>query len=302
MQVTLASCTGLPEGDGDEAGLVEALRVHGLPARWQPWGDEVSADTLVVLRATWDYPDRPEEFHRWCASVPHLANDHEVVRYNLDKSYLVALAAAGVPVIPTRLVPPGEQLTPALAALDELSGDPGTADGEIVIKPAVGAGSRGAGRFTAAQADEALAHLRSLHAAGSVALVQPYQTTVDEHGETALVFFAGRYSHAFTKGPMLQGGAVDTDDLYLQEKLSAATPDEATRAVAGQALAATARELGIQVSDLLYARVDVVRGANGPLVLEVELTEPSLGFAFGGAPALERFAQAIADRAKAALS
>ncbi|WP_305789848.1 ATP-grasp domain-containing protein [Symbioplanes lichenis] len=295
----LASCAGLPEGDGDEAGLVEALRVHGLPARWQPWGDEMSTDTLVVLRATWDYPDRLDEFHRWCASVPHLANGSEVVRHNRDKSYLVSLAAAGVPVIPTRLVPPGEQLAPALAALDELTGRTDTAEGEIVIKPAVGAGSRGAGRFTAAQSDEAHAHLRRLHAAGSVALVQPYQRTVDEHGESALVYLAGRYSHAFTKGPMLQGGAVETDDLYLSEKLSPASPGDSTRAVAEQALAATARELGIDVSALLYARVDIVTGADGPLVLEVELTEPSLGFAFGGAAALDRFAQAIADRARA---
>ncbi len=284
MHVMLASCTALPEGDGDEAGLVEALAGHGVDARWEPWGGEVPADTLVVLRATWDYTDRPEEFHRWCAGVPRLANEHRVVRHNLDKSYLVGLGEAGVPVIPTLVVPPG-------APLPELPG-------EIVVKPAVGAGSRGAGRFPAGRAEQARAHLRGLHADGSVALVQPYQPAVDEHGEQALVFLGGSYSHAFTKGPMLRGGAVDTgDELYLAERLTAAEPDEATRAVAEHALAETARQVGVAAGDLLYARVDVVRGAEGPLVLEVELTEPSLGFKFGGAAALDRFARAIAERA-----
>lgn len=284
MQVMLAGCDALPEGDGDEAGLVEALAGHGVEARWEPWGGEVPADTLVVLRATWDYTDRPEEFHSWCAGVPRLANEHDVVLHNLDKSYLVGLGEAGVPVIPTLVVPPGS----------ELPGLPG----EIVVKPAVGAGSRGAGRFPADRVEQARDHLRSLHAAGSVALVQPYQPTVDEHGEQALVFLGGSYSHAFTKGPMLRGGVVDTgDELFLAEELTAADPDEATIDVATHALTETARRLGIAAEDLLYARIDLVRGAQGPLVLEVELTEPSLGFRFGGAAALDRFARAITERA-----
>ena len=72
--------------------------------------------------------------------------------------------------------------------------------GEVVVKPAVGAGSVGAQRFTDPSA--AREHAAALHDAGSTVLVQPYDARV-EGGETALVFLAGEQSHAFTKGPML---------------------------------------------------------------------------------------------------
>ena len=47
--------------------------------------------------------------------------------------------------------------------------------------------------------------------------------------------------------------------------------------------------------DLAYARVDLVRGADGPQLLELELTEPSLFFAQAPGSA-ERFAAAIRSR------
>ncbi|WFE28707.1 hypothetical protein O7623_05775 [Solwaraspora sp. WMMD791] len=96
---------------------------------------------------------------------------------------------------------------------------------------------------------------------------------------------------------MLARGAVDTvGELYLAERLAATTPDEATLALAERALAVTARRGGAAPEQLLYARVDVVRGAGGPLVLEVELIEPSLGFRYAVDAALDRFADAIAAR------
>jgi hypothetical protein len=48
--------------------------------------------------------------------------------------------------------------------------------------------------------------------------------------------------------------------------------------------------------DLLYARVDLVPGDDGaPLLLELELTEPSLNLAVGG-DAAKRLAAAIVRR------
>ena len=44
------------------------------------------------------------------------------------------------------------------------------------------------------------------------------------------------------------------------------------------ALAAAAAHLGIEVSELLYARVDVIGGVGDARVLELELIEPSLGW------------------------
>lgn len=279
MKVVLASCAALPEGDGDEDALVAALVRDGVDVTWQPWGTDVSGADLVVLRATWDYTERLDDFLAWCSAVPALANQVSVVRWNTDKSYLVELAAHGVPVVPTSVVEPGSA--------------PVWPDGEFVVKPAIGAGSRGAARFTSSA--EALAHFEAL---GVKALVQPYQSSVDEHGETALVFFAGEYSHSFHKGPMLaQGRAESESGLYVEEELRAIEPSAPQLDLANQVLDVAAELLALSRKDFLYARVDVVEGAGGePLLLELELTEPSLGFKHTGEEAASRLSAAIRSR------
>ncbi|MEU6152899.1 hypothetical protein ABZ816_23165 [Actinosynnema sp. NPDC047251] len=281
MKVLFATCASLPAGDGDDDALIDVLADVGVAADWSVWGSGETAD-LVILRSTWDYTERLGEFTSWCSSVPALANPAAVVPWNTDKSYLVDLAAAGVPVVPTRVVAPGFSDWP---------------EGEFVVKPTVGAGSRGALRVAAGDHSAASAHLDSL---GVAALVQPYQSAVDSAGETALVFFGGQYSHAFTKGAMLTPDAeFDESGLYLVERLSGASPTAAQRRVAEDALDAAVRLLGLRRGELLYARVDLVTGHDGaPLLLELELVEPSLGFRQADAAAPQRFASAV----RAALS
>ncbi|MDR3660370.1 MAG: hypothetical protein P4L86_08215, partial [Mycobacterium sp.] len=142
-RIVLAGCQALPEGDGDDDGLVAALRRRGLHARWLAWDDPATLEAdLVILRATWDYAERHDEFLAWTTKVRNLLNGPAVVAWNTDKRYLADLAAAGVPTVPSRFFAPGEPVSvPA---------------GEVVVKPAVGAGSVGAQRFT--DADAARAH------------------------------------------------------------------------------------------------------------------------------------------------
>ncbi|WIX89555.1 hypothetical protein [Amycolatopsis sp. DG1A-15b] len=275
----LVSCAELPSGDGDDDAVVPALSSLGFSVSWAPWDssfDFASADA-VVLRATWDYPSRRAEFLAWCESVPSLFNPAPVVRWNTDKSYLVELLDAGLPVVPTTLVPLG---SPASFP-----------SSDFVVKPAVGAGSRGAARF--AGGADASAHVAALHASGHTALIQPYQSSVDTDGEIALVYLGGIYSHAFTKGAML-GSTVDGSGLYLSEKLAPVSPPLDAVALAEDVLDAASALLGILRAELLYARVDLVRGADGkPLLLELELTEPSLGFRQTDPAAVTRFASAV---------
>lgn len=294
-QVLLASCAALPRSDGDDDGLVPALAQIGIRAGWAPWDDpgtDFAAADLVVLRSTWDYTSRREKFLAWCASVPRLVNPAPVARWNTDKSYLLDLAGAGVPVVPTRLLPPG---TPLLAEV------PDDADG-IVLKPAVGAGARGAGIFR--DREVAAEHLAALHAAGHTGVLQPFQPSVASVGETAMVYIGGAYSHAFSKGSLLGGSAVvdvDASGLFGTERLGAAEPTPVQHSVAEAALDAATRLLGLAGTALLYARVDLVEGSDGdPLLLECELTEPSLGFAHADTGAPLRFASAV--RARIAVS
>ncbi len=265
-KIVLAGCPKLIEGDGDDAGLVPALAARGLHARWLSWDDPatLTAD-LVILRATWDYIERLDEFLAWSTTVRNLLNSPAVVAWNTDKHYLHDLAVAGVPVVESEFFEPGQDVhLPA---------------GEVVVKPAIGMGSIGAQRFT----DNAKAreHAAVLQESGSAVLVQPYHPKVED-GETAMVFLGGAPSHAFTKGPMLpEPGAAqvfDPSGTYATEDLSAADPEPELWDVGHAALEAAAEHLGIVPTDFLYARVDVIGGPADPQLLELELVEPSLGW------------------------
>jgi hypothetical protein len=265
-RIVLAGCRALPEGDGDDDGLVAALRTRGMQARWLSWDDEETLDAdLVILRATWDYIDRHDEFQVWTRRVRNLLNAPKVVAWNTDKRYLADLVKAGIPTLPSRFFAPGERVRlPA---------------GEVVVKPAVGAGSVGAQRFI--DPDAARGHAAQLQAGGRTVLVQPYDPRVED-GETALVFVGGRQSHAFTKGPILlapgRAPVLDETGAYAQENLRAAEPDFELWDVGHAALSAAADHLCMHTEELLYARVDVIGGRSDPQLLELELVEPSLGW------------------------
>jgi hypothetical protein len=284
--VLLATCAELPSGDEDGAVLIEALTACGVSARWAVWTDpdvDWSAG-LVVLRSTWDYTHDRAAFLRWVDGLPRVANDAQVVRWNTDKVYLADLEAAGVPTVGTTVARPGEAVV-----------FPDAVD-EFVVKPSVGAGSRGVGRFTADRSSAAAEHAAHLHAAGRTVLVQPYLPAVDAAGETALICIDGRFSHAVRKGPMLAAGAahpVHGESLFVEENIAPRAPDPAELAVGAAVLTAVRDRFG---ADQLYARVDLLPGPDGPVVVELELTEPSLFLQYGGAgtaPAAT-FAAAIA--------
>lgn len=287
-RVGLATCAALPLGDDDETALTQALEARGVHAPWLVWSDvdptTVHRDvSLVVIRNTWDYINNQSGFLSWveACSVPVL-NAPETIRWNSDKRYMLDLAAAGVPAVPTLVVDSAE--------VDwEL---PGGCD-EIVVKPAIGVGSRGAQRFfVEAEADDARAHVLSLVRTGNSAIVQPYLPSVDAGSETALIHIDGEFTHAITKGPMLrrEGGGHWVEGLYLQEDIQHRTATEQQLVVARAALEA------VPEADVLYARVDLVDDLDGaPVVLELELIEPSLFFAFEPATA-DVLAEAIMRR------
>ena len=83
-------------------------RAAGAAGAWRPsrsvWDDPAvdwDAFDLTVVRSTWDYVGRRDEFLAWAESVPRLHNPAEVLRWNTDKRYLAELTEAGLPVVPT---------------------------------------------------------------------------------------------------------------------------------------------------------------------------------------------------------
>jgi len=274
MTVALATCSALPDGSPDVADLLSALNDRDVKAELVIWDDPAldwDAYELVVVRSTWDYTTRLGEFLAWAERVPRLANDAAVLRWNTDKRYLRELEQAGLPVVPTLWDP-----------ADIPADWP-----EYVIKPAVSAGSRDTARWGAGDEGAARAHLARLRAEGRTTMVQPYMSAIDTEGETALLFFDREFSHAARKAPILEPGTGVVDGPRGGETVPAeATPEQI--AVARQILNAVP-------GDLLYARVDLVPGPDGPVLIELELAEPNL-FLRHGPGAADRFAQAIERR------
>lgn len=282
-RIALATCSHFPDGDPDDAGLPAALGGDVAFAVWDDPAVDWESYDLVVLRSTWDYQGRRDQFLDWARRVgDRLVNPYDVVAWNTDKRYLRELADAGLPVVPTELVEPGAPFAPP-AGVDD-----------YVVKPTVSAGSRDTARFTADPRDAARAAslVEAIHASGRTAMVQPYVASVDARGETATLFFDGAFSHAIHKGPLLEHGVDPTTDVFLAETIEPRTASAAERAVAERVLAHAAERFG----PLAYARVDLVEDDHGdPLVLELELTEPSLFFA-GDRGRLSEFAAAVARR------
>jgi glutathione synthase/RimK-type ligase-like ATP-grasp enzyme len=197
----------------------------------------------------------------------------DVVRWNMSKTYLLELAAAGVPVVPTVVTGPGE--VPSVPAGWD----------DVVVKPAIGAGAQGTSRHggTASRvADEVAA----IHATGRPALLQPYVSGIDAVGETCVVFVGGRFSHAVRKHALLRDTTAQTGQLFAEEVIDPMTATAQERAVADAALAA----LPFDVARSGYARVDLFPTPEGPVVNEVELIEPSLFLMHGGPGAAEALA------------
>jgi len=287
MSVGLATCADLPVGDADDAGLLAAFHARDIDVHWIPWNhtdphdfrDEID---LLVLRSPWDYTDDREGFLAWLSAVDvPIFNPLELVRWNSDKRYVVELAAAGIPTVPTAIMEAPEQPLVVPEGFEE-----------FVVKPSVDAGSKGAERYRSTEADRAREHARHLLRSGSEVLVQPYIPSVDSGSETGLIYIDGRFSHAIAKGPMLkrEGKADLVDGLYVAEVIDPRTPTDAQLAVAQQVLAA------VPYSGGLYARVDLIDAPDGsPLLLELEMVEPSLFFAFHP-PAADALVSAIEAR------
>lgn len=262
--------------DPEAAQVADELARRGHDAQvvhWDAGGDWAAYD-LVVVRSTWDYFDRLEEFLGWVDhvdSVTRIVNSPKVIRWNSHKGYLAELAARGIPVLPA-------------LALDHGAPDPvgqlrGTGWDEVVVKPAVDGGAFKALRGLAAS-DEVAAHVTDLVGRGDT-IVQPYAASV-ELGETSLFFFGGELSHAVRKVPKpgdyrvqaLHGGA---------ELEHVPTSGEVEVSRAAMALAP---------DELVYARADFIDVDGQPTLMELELIEPDL-FLRMDEGALGRYADAL---------
>lgn len=276
--------------DYDRAAHDASFAARGVALSHCAWDDPAvdwAAYDLVVVRSPWDYSQRVEEFLGWLGSLDttvKLHNPATLIRWNLDKRYLAELAAAGVPVIPTRYATTPDEVHAAVAATDAA---------EVVVKPAVSAGSRNTGRFACDDAG-AVSLAQTILGEGGEVMVQPCAASVAERGEGAMVLFNGELSHAFRKGPILASGGGFLGGEYT-EAVAPWTPSDAERDVARAA--ARAASAYSQGAPLLYGRFDIVTLDDGaPALLEAELFEPCFFIGRVDPRAADRFTDACLSR------
>jgi glutathione synthase/RimK-type ligase-like ATP-grasp enzyme len=264
MQIALATYRGLPQLAPDDQLLQCALTERGHRADVVVWDDpDVQWEyyDLIVVRSCWDYHLRPNSFLTWIARLEVLGaplwNPPALLRWNLDKHYLLDLAARGVPVVPTAYL---ERATmPDLAVLLAERGW-----SEAVVKPAVAATAFHTWRTSAATAHRAQGRLAALLAERSV-LVQPLIPQIAD-GEWSLLFFASTYSHAVLKRPA-PGDFRSQDEFGGTVELREPPPGLVTQGMA---------VLGQLDTPWLYARVDGLLVGGVFTLMELELIEPSL--------------------------
>ena len=259
--------------------------------KWQivNW-DDVAIDwtqfSIAVLRSTWDYYARLDEFVAWVDRVSAqttLCNPAEIVRWNVDKRYLQEMSEQGIPVMATTFVSQLIDITQELIAQD------------VIIKPVVSAGSNNTARHRN-DAVAARAQLDHILSNAGVAMVQPYSPTIDSVGETGLVYLGGKFSHAFGKDAVFGEAEQVHNGVHVQEVITARTANPNEHQLGESVMKFLINKFGVTP---LYARIDMVTNIDGvPEIMEVELTEPSL-YLHLDARSPERAAYALANAAAA---
>lgn len=253
----------------EERLLLDALQQVGLSAKCVGWDDadfDWNSTRAVVIRETWDYFHKIDEYRSWLELVndaSRLVNPYDTLVWNLDKFYLRDLNEEGVNIPETIFLEKGDQ-----RFLADLQTETGWA--ELIIKPAVAGAARDTYRINV---DDISAHesiFRKLVDEERM-LFQQFQPDVVKNGEKTLVLMDGEYTHGILK--MAKKGDFRVQDDH-GGTVHSYEASEKEIAFAKQTLA--------KVRPLpLYARVDIITDVNGNLALqELELIEPELWFRF----------------------
>lgn len=264
--VTYEELSGL---HAEDEPLARALEERGLTWIALPWSANArwSEHRTALLRSTWDYHRRTAEFLAWVDRVSRetkLVNPPEVVRWNADKRYMRELESKGVSIVPTEWIGRGARVD--LKAILQARGWE-----RAVVKPSISGGGWRTMRVSPANLAEAQSHLDAL-AADREAMIQPYLEAVEGYGERSIVWIDGQVTHAMRKTPAFAtGDAARFTGVPVLEGAPEATPVTPSPAEIAFALDV----LGKAPGPLLYARVDV---APGPMLMELELLEPTLFF------------------------
>ena len=268
----------------DDTHLASSLLKYEINTIRIDWADpsfDLKSVDAAVFRTTWDYFEKIDSFLVWLektASTVPLFNTFELIKWNLDKHYLLDLGKRGVNV-PHTLV---KEINETVSLSNFLK----NANCEVgIVKPTISGAAWNTYRFSKTNLEEVENKTNALLKERAM-MIQPFQKSVTVNGELSLMLFGGRYTHAVKKVPKPGDFRVQDDHggkVFLHE----ATKEEIQFA-----------EKAVYACSTLpvYARVDIVRDNFGNLsLMELELIEPELFFRFYPKSA-EVFAEELAKR------
>ena len=221
---------------------------------WSDPGDLTGFDLILPLLA-WGYQREPVRWYGLIEAWKGLpfANSLETLRWNTNKSYLLELETSGISIVPTLV-------TPSLGAADIDAARTLFDSSSLVVKPTISGGAEGTYRLGPADLipDDAM---------GAEMLIQPLIPTIADEGEYSLFYFGTRFSHAILKRPA-------AGDFRVQEQFGG---KEVTIKPPAAAFSLAEATLAVAPAPLLYARIDMIRDAEGIFrLMELELIEPAL--------------------------
>ncbi len=290
MKIGLVTCSELSDLIPGDQLLQKELVARGHDTRAVVWDAKQNWEQFdrLIIRNTWDYSSRIEEFLRWIDHVDRLEiplfNPPSMIRWNSSKRYLRELEEKGVAIPETEWIPSGVVMN-LKSILEDRKWK------EAVVKPLISASARDTFRFTKENTEEINKQISKLRRTGVTSvkhkyddhtahkevrperdwMVQEFLPEIIEQGEHSLVFFSGNYSHTVVK-------TAKAGDYRIQERHGGTykqiepSPDLITQA------RNVLSKIPFDTSPL-YARVDGIIRKDKLILTELEILEPDLYFA-----------------------
>jgi glutathione synthase/RimK-type ligase-like ATP-grasp enzyme len=243
---------------------LEELGLKTLRLAWDDMFFDWSSTKSVLFRTTWDYFDRFEEFSEWLETVSKqttLLNSEALIRWNIDKHYLLDLQKKGIHIAESHFIELGAKVT--LTQLHDILNWK-----ETVLKPCISGAARHTYRLNAENLLEHETIFQRL-IANEAMMLQPFQYNIVSQGEISMMVFNGNFTHAILK-------KAKAGDFRVQDDFGGSIQDYTP----------TDKEIEFAEASVnacnelpMYARVDIFEDNNGHIALsELELIEPELWF------------------------
>ena len=247
--------------------LKKELELLGLNVIIKDWNSKKfdwSKAEYAIFRSTWDYFDNFKLFSNWLEKNKYeikFINSLEIIKWNLDKVYLLELQEKGINIAPTILIKKNQPTT-----LKKLFEDTGWQ--EAVLKPTVSGAARHTYRINRNSYNDYEEIFKGL-ICNEDFLFQEFIKNIISKGELSLIVIGGKYTHAVKKTAKKGDFRVQDDHGGKVEVYHASDKE----------IEFAEQCINLCLEMPLYARVDIAYDNNNELSLvELELIEPELWF------------------------